>query len=89
MFMIRTYGIYRNQSDETFNNIKRKNILGINWIINAGKLKIKQIEVLEVYEEDHTEGSLKVGVDSYEWIKRILLYRDVGLNYISPLEAMW
>lgn len=35
--------------------------------------KKKQIEVLQVYE-DHTEGSLKVGVDSYERIKTIILY---------------
>lgn len=38
MFMIRTYGIYRNQSNEIFDTIKRKNTLGINLIINAGKL---------------------------------------------------
>lgn len=41
----------------------------------------------EVNEEDHTEGSLKVGVDSYERIKRILLYSITlemwGINYIS------
>lgn len=36
--MIRKYEIYRNQSDEISNIIKRKDILGINWIINAGKL---------------------------------------------------